>query len=65
MPTNATGKLITVIAAVHAEPPLRLVLDLPLLAVAALAYVALAALLVALATATRGEAPARVAEAAA
>jgi hypothetical protein len=44
---------------------LRLTLDLPLLAAAAVAYVALAVLLVALATTTRGASPARASEAAA
>jgi hypothetical protein len=47
------------------EPPLRLALDLPLLALAALVYIALAAVLVGAATALRGRAPARAAEAAA
>jgi hypothetical protein len=46
------------------EPPLRLALDLPLLAAAAAAYVLLAALLVGAATSLRGRAPARAAEAA-
>ncbi|MFL5961589.1 MAG: FtsX-like permease family protein [Gaiellaceae bacterium] len=45
------------------EPPLLLSLDLPLLAAAAAAYVLIAALLVAAATALRGRAPARTAEA--
>jgi hypothetical protein len=45
------------------EPPLRLVLDLPLLAAAAAAYIVLAALLVGFATRLRGTAPARAAEA--
>jgi hypothetical protein len=45
------------------EPPLQLVLDLPLLAVAAAAYVVVAAILVGFATRTRGTAPARAAEA--
>jgi hypothetical protein len=58
--------LVSVTAgAAESEPPLRLTLDLPLLAAAAVAYVALAALLVALATTTRGAAPARASEAAA
>jgi hypothetical protein len=47
------------------EPPLLLSLDVPLLAAAAVAYVLLAALLVAAATALRGRAPARAAEVAA
>jgi len=47
------------------EPPLLLSLDLPLLAVAAAAYVLLAAALVTVATAMRGRAPARAAEVAA
>jgi len=47
------------------EPPLLLSLDLPVLAAAAAAYVALAALLVTAATALRGRAPARAAEVAA
>ncbi|HVV59460.1 MAG TPA: FtsX-like permease family protein, partial [Gaiellaceae bacterium] len=47
------------------EPPLRLSLDLPLLALAVAGYLVLAALLVGLATRTRGRAPARAAEAAA
>jgi hypothetical protein len=45
------------------QPPLRLVLDLPLLAAAAVAYVVVAALLVGFATRLRGNAPARAAEA--
>jgi FtsX-like permease family len=48
--------------AAEPEPPLRLSLDVPLLAVAAIAYVAAAAVLVGLATALRGRAPAREAE---
>ena len=51
--------------AAEPEPPLRLVLDLPLLAAAAAGYVVVAALLVGLATRTRGRAPARAAEVAA
>jgi hypothetical protein len=47
------------------EPPLLLSLDVPLLVAAAVAYVLLAALLVAAATALRGRAPARAAEVAA
>ena len=46
------------------EQPLQLALDVPLLLAAALVYVALAALLVAGATALRGRAPERAAEAA-
>jgi len=58
--------LVSVTAgAAEPQPPLHLVLDLPLLAAAAAAYVLLAALLVALATATRGAAPSRASEAAA
>ncbi len=58
--------LVSVTAgAAEPEPPLRLVLDLPLLAAAAVVYLALAALLVVVATSTRGEAPARASEAAA
>jgi hypothetical protein len=58
--------LVSVTAsAAKPEPPLLLSLDLPLLALAALAYVILAALLVGAATALRGRAPARAAEAAA
>jgi predicted lysophospholipase L1 biosynthesis ABC-type transport system permease subunit len=49
-------------AATEPEPPLRLALDLPLLAAAAALYVVLAALLVGFATRTRGRAPARAAE---
>ncbi len=57
--------LVSVTAgAAEPEPPLRLVLDLPLLAAAAGAYVVLAAALVAWATRLRGRAPARAAEAA-
>ncbi len=58
--------LVSVTAsAARPEPPLRLSLDLPLLALAALAYVALAVLLVGAATSLRGRAPERAAEAAA
>jgi hypothetical protein len=58
--------LVSVTAgAAEPEPPLRLALDLPVLAAAVVAYVALAAALVALATTTRGAAPARASEAAA
>jgi hypothetical protein len=57
--------LVSVTAsAAEPEPPLRLSLDLPLLAVAAVVYVLLAALLVGIATSLRGRAPARAAEAA-
>jgi ABC-type antimicrobial peptide transport system permease subunit len=57
--------LVSVTAsAAEPEPPLRLSLDLPLLAAAAAAYVVLAALLVAAATMLRGRAPERSAEAA-
>ncbi len=58
--------LVSVTAtAAEPEPPLRLSLDLGLLAAAALAYVLLAALLVAAATSLRGRAPTRAAETAA
>jgi predicted lysophospholipase L1 biosynthesis ABC-type transport system permease subunit len=58
--------LVSVTAsAAEPEPPLRLALDAPLLALAAVAYIALAALLVGLATTLRGRAPARAAEVAA
>ncbi len=58
--------LVSVTAtAAEPEPPLRLSLDLGLVALAALAYVLLAALLVAGATSLRGRAPARAAETAA
>src|SRR5581483_9519508 len=58
--------LVSVTAsAAEPEPPLRLELDVPLLALAAVAYVAAAMLLVGLATALRGRAPAREAEVAA
>jgi hypothetical protein len=57
--------LVSVTAgAAEPQPPLRLVLDAPVLAVAAGAYVAVAATLVALATRLPGRAPARAAEAA-
>ena len=57
--------LVSVTAsAAEPEPPLQLSLDLPLLALAALAYVALAVLLVGAATSLRGRAPERAAEAA-
>jgi hypothetical protein len=55
--------LVSVTAgATDSEPPLRLVLDLPLLAAASAGYVVIAALLVGFATRTRGRAPARAAE---
>ena len=55
--------LVSVTAgAAEPDPPLRLSLDLPLLLAAAVLYVALAALLVGLATSLRGRAPSRVAE---
>jgi hypothetical protein len=58
--------LVSVTAsAAKPEPPLRLVLDAPLLAAAAAAYVVVATLLVMFATRLRGDAPARAAEAAA
>ena len=57
--------LVSVTAsAAEPEPPLRLALDLPLLAVAAAAYTVAAVLLVGAATLLRGRAPARAAEAA-
>jgi len=52
-------------AAAEPEPPLRLAVNLPLLALAAAAYVVLAALLVIAATTLHGKAPARAAEASA
>lgn len=58
--------LVSVTAGAAApEPPLRLSLDLPLVLAAAGAYLLVAAALVGAATATRGRAPARAAEAAA
>jgi hypothetical protein len=55
--------LVSVTAsAAESEPPLRLAVDLPLLAAAAAVYVALSALLVVATTALRGRAPARAAE---
>ena len=58
--------LVSVTAgAAEPEPPLLLTLDAPVLAAAALAYAALAALLVMAATMLRGRAPSRAAEAAA
>ena len=57
--------LVSVTAsAAEPQPPLRLSLDLPLVGLAALGYVVLAALLVAAATTLRGRAPSRAAEAA-
>ena len=50
-------------AATRPEPPLRLVLDVPLLVVAAALYVIVAALLVGAATTLRGRSPQRAAEA--
>jgi hypothetical protein len=56
--------LVSVTAgAAEPEPPLRLAIDLPLLAAAAAAYVVVAALLVLAATTLRGRAPSRAAEA--
>jgi predicted lysophospholipase L1 biosynthesis ABC-type transport system permease subunit len=64
--TSLVISLVSVTASAGlAEPPLRLIVDVPLLAIAAIAYLALAALLVGLATTLRGRAPARAAEAAA
>ena len=64
--TSLVISLVSVTASASlAEPPLRLVVDLPLLAIAAAAYLLLAALLVGLATALRERAPSRAAEAAA
>jgi hypothetical protein len=58
--------LVSVTAsAAEPEPPLRLALDWPLLAIAAACYAAAAVLLVAGATLLRGRAPARAAEVAA
>ena len=63
--TSLVISLVAVTAsAAEPEPPLRLVVDLPLLAVAAVVYVVVAAVLVMFATRLRGEAPARAAEAA-
>jgi hypothetical protein len=57
--------LVSVTAsAAEPQPPLRLALDLPLIGLAALVYVAAATLLVGAATSLRGRAPARAAEAA-
>jgi predicted lysophospholipase L1 biosynthesis ABC-type transport system permease subunit len=50
-------------AAARPEPPLRLVLDVPLLLLATVLYVFVAALLVGAATSLRGRAPQRAAEA--
>jgi hypothetical protein len=64
--TSLVISLVAVTAsAAEPQPPLRLVLDLRLLAVAAAAYVVVAAALVAFATRLHGRAPARAAEAAA
>ena len=64
--TSLVISLVSVTASAGlAQPPLRLIVDLPLLAIAAVAYLVLAALLVGLATSLRGRAPARAAEAAA
>jgi hypothetical protein len=52
-------------AAAEPEPPLQLAVDWGVLALAAVGYVVLAALLVAAATSLRGRAPSRAAEAAA
>jgi hypothetical protein len=52
-------------AATRPQPPLRLVLDVPVLALAAVLYVLVAALLVGAATTLRGRAPQRAAEVAA
>ncbi len=55
--------LVSVTAsAAEPEPPLRLSLDLPLLGLAAVAYIAAAVLLVGAATMLRGRAPSRAAE---
>jgi ABC-type antimicrobial peptide transport system permease subunit len=57
--------LVSVTAsAAEPQPPLRLSLDVPLIVLAAVGYVAAAALLVGAATMLRGRAPARAAEAA-
>jgi ABC-type antimicrobial peptide transport system permease subunit len=64
--TSLVIALVSVTAsAAEPEPPLRLVLDLRLLAAAAVGYVVLATLLVGAATSLRGRAPARAAEVAA
>jgi hypothetical protein len=64
--TSLVIALVSVTAsAAEPEPPLRLVLDLPLLLAAAVGYVLLATLLVGAATSLRGRAPARAAEVAA
>jgi hypothetical protein len=52
-------------SAAEPEPPLRLALDVPVLALAAVVYVALAVVLVGVATMLRGGAPSRAAEVAA
>jgi ABC-type antimicrobial peptide transport system permease subunit len=63
--TSLVISLVAVTASAAApEPPLRLELDLPVIAIAAIAYVVVAALLVMFATRLRGHAPARAAEAA-
>ena len=64
------SELVTALVSVTAsagepEPPLRVSLDWPLLGLSAVAYIALAILLVGLATSLRGRAPERAAEAAA
>ena len=64
--TSLVISLVSVTAsAAESEPPLRLALDLPVLAIAALGYIVAAAALVAFVTRLRGDAPARAAEAAA
>jgi hypothetical protein len=64
--TSLVISLVAVTAsAAEPQPPLRLVVDLPLLAIAAVVYIVVAAVLVMLATRLRGESPARAAEAAA
>jgi hypothetical protein len=63
--TSLVIALVSVTAAAsRPEPPLRLVLDLPWLALAAVLCVGVAALLVGAATTLRGRAPQRAAEAA-
>jgi hypothetical protein len=58
--------LVSVTAAAEKpEPPLLLSLNVPLLLLAAVVYIALAAVLVGAATMLRGRAPSRAAEAAA
>jgi hypothetical protein len=64
--TSLVIALVSVTAgAARPEPPLRLVADLPLLLIAAAAYVAVAALLVGLLTMLPGRAPSRASEVAA